>query len=145
MQWHEKTFQKLTRDELWEIYNARTKTFVVEQKRPYQEVDKVDKKALHIWAEEDGHLLAYARIFYDTDKTTFGRVLTTKEARGKGLGKQLVQKILEEIDEHFDHNHTIEIDAQEDKELFYEKFGFHPVGSVYTFHQTPHIKMILNQ
>ncbi|GAA6236885.1 GNAT family N-acetyltransferase [Apilactobacillus micheneri] len=145
MQWHVKTFKELTKDELWAIYHARTNTFVVEQKRPYQEVDKLDKKSLHIWADEDGELLAYARIFYGHDHTSFGRVLTTKEARGKGLGKQLVQKILDVIDQHFDNNPTIEIDAQEDKVGFYEKFGFHPVGGVYTFHQTPHIKMVLKQ
>ncbi|WJV43631.1 hypothetical protein [Apilactobacillus kunkeei] len=48
MEWKVKTFDEITRDELWAIYYARVQTFVVEQKRPYQEVDDVDKKALHI-------------------------------------------------------------------------------------------------
>lgn len=144
MEWKVKTFGQISRDELWAIYFARVQTFVVEQKRPYQEVDTVDHDALHIWAEEDGQLLAYARVFHGEDHTTFGRVLTTPAARGKGLGKQLIHKVLEEIDEHFDHPH-IEINSQADKEGFYAKFGFQAVGDVYTFHQTPHIKMILHK
>ena len=144
MEWKVKTFDEITRDELWAIYFARVQTFVVEQKRPYQEVDDVDKKALHIWAEEDGQLLAYARVFHGEDHTSFGRVLTTPAARGKGLGKQLIERVLKEIDEHFDHP-RVEIDSQDDKEAFYAKFGFKSVGDVYEFHQTPHIKMILNK
>lgn len=142
MEWKVKTFNEITKDELWSIYFARVQTFVVEQKRPYQEVDDVDKKALHIWVEENGKLLAYARVFHGRDYTSFGRVLTTPDARGKGLGKKLIHKVLEEIDEHFNHP-TIKIDSQDDKESFYAKFGFKSVGEVYEFHQTPHIKMIL--
>lgn len=144
MEWKVKTFNEITKDELWSIYFARVQTFVVEQKRPYQEVDDVDKKALHIWVEENGKLLAYARVFHGRDYTSFGRVLTTPAARGKGLGKKLIHKVLEEIDEHFNHP-TIKIDSQDDKESFYAKFGFKSVGEVYEFHQTPHIKMILKK
>ncbi|AYF92993.1 GNAT family N-acetyltransferase [Apilactobacillus bombintestini] len=144
MKWKVKTFNELTRDELYAIYKARVQTFVVEQNRPYQEVDDVDPRALHIWAEEDGQLLAYARVFHGEDHTSFGRVLTTPAARGKGLGKKLIDKVLEEIDEHFNHP-VVQIDSQEDKEGFYAKFGFKSVGDVYTFHHTPHIKMILSK
>lgn len=144
MEWKVKTFNEITRDELWAIYFARVQTFVVEQKRPYQEVDDIDHKALHIWAEEDGNLLAYARVFHGQDHTSFGRVLTTPAARGKGLGKQLIDRVLIEINEHFDHP-RVEIDSQDDKVDFYAKFGFKPVGDVYTFHQTPHVKMILEK
>lgn len=144
MQWKVKTFQELTRNELYAIYAARVQTFVVEQHRPYQEVDDIDPKALHIWAEDHNQILAYARIFHGSDHTSFGRVLTTPAARGKGLGKQLIQRVLEVIDTQFSHP-TIQIDSQDDKEGFYAKFGFHSVGDVYTFHQTPHIKMVRNQ
>jgi ElaA protein len=143
IQWHLKAYDELTKDDLWAILSARISTFVVEQERPYQEADHLDHVALHLWAENDGELLAYARMYKENDYISFGRVLTASKARGKGLGKILVEHILQTIKLHYD-NPLVIINAQADKEIFYEKFGFKTVGDVFTHHQTPHIKMKIN-
>ncbi|WP_220751736.1 GNAT family N-acetyltransferase [Apilactobacillus xinyiensis] len=143
IQWHLKTYDELTKADLWAILSARISTFVVEQERPYQEADHLDHVALHLWAEDDGELLAYARMYKENDYISFGRVLTASQARGKGLGKALVEHILKNIQLHYD-NPIVIINAQADKELFYEKFGFKADGDVFTHHHTPHIKMTLD-
>ncbi|KRM68175.1 hypothetical protein FD06_GL001389 [Apilactobacillus ozensis DSM 23829 = JCM 17196] len=143
IKWHLKTYDELTKADLWAILSARISTFVVEQERPYQEADHLDHVALHLWAEEDGEVLAYARMYEENDYISFGRVLTASKARGQGLGKQLVEHILSSIQKHYD-NPTITIHAQADKELFYEKFGFKAISEVFTYHHTPHITMTMN-
>lgn len=77
MQRFVKTFAELTVDELYRILAARAAVFVVEQKCPYQDVDGVDRKALHVWREEDGKILCYLRAFPIADDNSvfqIGRV-----------------------------------------------------------------------
>jgi len=48
MQQQVRTFNQLTTRELFQIYQARTTVFVVEQQCPYQEVDEIDLCAFHL-------------------------------------------------------------------------------------------------
>ena len=57
-----KAFDELTTEELFEIYKLRSAVFVVEQQCVYQDIDDLDKVALHLWLEEDGNILSYLRI-----------------------------------------------------------------------------------
>lgn len=47
--WQIKRFNELTVNELYRILYLRTATFVVDQKRIYQEVDNRDQQAIHIF------------------------------------------------------------------------------------------------
>ncbi|KRK94187.1 hypothetical protein FD25_GL001010 [Levilactobacillus acidifarinae DSM 19394] len=64
---------------------------MVAQKRVYQEIDAIDRTAQHILGYQDGHLIAYARVFTEQGHATFGRVLTVPEVRGQGVGRLLMQ------------------------------------------------------
>ena len=57
-----KAFAELSPAELHAIYTARVAVFVVEQACPYQEVDAQDPAALHIFAEQNGKVIAYCRL-----------------------------------------------------------------------------------
>ncbi|GLB47295.1 GNAT family acetyltransferase [Philodulcilactobacillus myokoensis] len=142
--WHCKTFSELTTQELYQIMYYRTQTFVVAQKRSYQEVDDVDPVAHHLWATKDGKLVAYFRIFKDHDHISFGRVLTTPDVRGQGLGGQLLTVGLGVINQLYPGVKMI-INSQDDKEKFYAKYGFKAIGKPFVFHHTPHITMIKEQ
>ena len=86
--WNIKSFEELTTQELYKIIRARVEVFVIEQDTPYQDLDNYDQKALHIWAEQDGELLAYCRIFdkgIKYSETSIGRVLTTANTRKKRI------------------------------------------------------------
>ena len=98
MQRFVKTFAELTVDELYRILAARSAVFVVEQKCPYQDVDGVDRKALHVWREEDGKIFCYLRAFPIADDNSvfqIGRVLST--VRGQGLGARVFEDAMEAL------------------------------------------------
>lgn len=142
--WFVKAFSELNNDELYDIMQLRSRVFVVEQKRLYQDLDANDKKALHLFKTDDkGAIVAYARIFLEGDgKTvTFGRVVTSPNVRGQGVGQDLLNHVMEVISEHFP-GQPIEIEAQTYVQKFYEKADFHAQGHAFIYKLTPHIKMV---
>lgn len=138
--WQTKTFSELSTKELYEILYLRTKIFVVDQERIYQEVDENDLNAIHIFNMIDGKVAAYARVFLQGNNVTFGRVVTDPKYRGQGLGNQLMEHIMQVIHQNFAQQ-EIEIEAQVQVEGFYQKFDFESHGQPFLFNHTPHIKM----
>ncbi|MCX8533272.1 GNAT family N-acetyltransferase [Chryseobacterium luquanense] len=141
--WKIKSFEEITTSELYEIIRARVDVFVVEQNCPYPDLDGYDQKAIHLWAEQDNSVLAYCRIFDKGIKypeTSIGRVLTTEEARGKSLGKQLIQYAVETIENRFKTS-EIRISAQDYLLKFYSDFGFQDTGKKYLEDNIPHTEM----
>ncbi|PWN64304.1 GNAT family N-acetyltransferase [Chryseobacterium oncorhynchi] len=142
--WKIKTFDEFTVPELYSILKARIDVFVIEQNCPYPDLDNYDQKAVHIWAEENGEVLAYCRIFnkgIKYDETSIGRVLTTEKARGKSLGKLLIQYAVDTIENRF-RTSEIRISAQDYLLRFYTGFGFEDTGNKYLEDDIPHTEMI---
>ena len=141
--WKIKSFEELTTSELYQIIKARVDVFVVEQNCPYPDLENYDQKAIHIWAENDGEVLAYCRIFDKGIKyteTSIGRVLTTENGRGKNLGKQLIQYAVEVIENRF-NTPEIRISAQDYLLRFYSYFGFEETEKKYLEDNIPHTEM----
>ncbi|MHA8110592.1 GNAT family N-acetyltransferase [Lactobacillaceae bacterium Melli_B4] len=142
IKWHLESFEHLMNDEIWQIYARRIQVFVVEQDRAFQEIDELDKHAFHLWAtDENNKVVAYARIYREDDFISFGRVLTTPDTRGTGMGKELMNQVMKAIAEIYP-GEPVKIHAQADKVKFYEKFGFVAHGDEYTHIHTPHIFMV---
>ena len=142
--WKIKSFEELTTSELYQIIKARVDVFVVEQNSPYPDLENYDQKAIHIWAENDGEVLAYCRIFDKGIKypeTSIGRVLTTEKGRGKSLGKQLIQYAVETIENRF-KTPEIRISAQDYLLRFYSYFGFSETEKKYLEDNIPHTEMV---
>ena len=81
MEWKIKTFNELSNDELYEIIKIRSEVFVIEQQCIYEECDGKDKKAYHLFGEEDGEILVYLRILekgVSFNEVSIGRVLANK-------------------------------------------------------------------
>lgn len=145
--WKIKTFDEFTVPELYNVLKARIDVFVVEQNCPYPDLDNYDQKAVHIWAEENGEVLAYCRIFDKGIKypeASIGRVLTTEKARGKRLGKQLIQYALDAIEARF-HTSEVRISAQDYLLKFYGEFGFKDTGKKYLEDDIPHTEMFYSK
>lgn len=142
-EWKIKTFSELTTPELYEIIKARVNVFVVEQDCPYPDLDDNDQKAIHLWAENNGEVLAYCRIFDKGIKypeTSIGRVVTTENGRGTGLGKQLIKYALEIIENRLGTS-EVRISAQDYLLRFYSDFGFQDTGKKYLEDNIPHTEM----
>ena len=142
--WKIKSFEELSTTELYQILKARCDVFIVEQNCPYPDLDEYDQKALHLWAEKEGRVLAYCRIFIKGIKyaeTSIGRVLTSEKGRGKSLGKQLLSYAVESIENRF-HTSEIRISAQDYLIRFYSGFGFQDTGKKYLEDNIPHTEML---
>lgn len=142
--WKVKKFDELTVPELYHIIKARVDIFVVEQDCPYPDLDGYDQKALHLWVEEEGVVLAYCRIFpkgIKYNETSLGRVLTTEQGRGKGLGKNLISYAVQIIENRLKTS-EIRISAQDYLLHFYESFGFVDTGKKYLEDNIPHTEML---
>lgn len=144
IQWRVKTFGELSADELYKILQARTEVFIIEQNCIYQDADGGDYKAVHLWAEENGDILAYCRIFekgIKYPKASIGRVLTGQSGRGKGLGKQLISFALQILENRFGES-AVRISAQDYLLKFYSDFGFEDTGKKYLEDGIPHTEML---
>lgn len=139
-----KTFPELTTHELWALYRLRTAVFVVEQTCYYQEVDDADLTATHLLGTDDqGRLVAYARLIPEQDHVRIGRVVVAKAARGNGAGRELVTTAIAAAKAHFPQATQIDIQAQAYLQSFYATLGFQPVSDVYLETGIPHLDMVL--
>ncbi|MGO3728709.1 MAG: GNAT family N-acetyltransferase [Enterococcus viikkiensis] len=139
-----KTTDQLSSQELLTILQARTAVFVVEQNCPYQEVDEIDREAIHVCLMEQDKLQAYARIYETSNGIHFGRVMVVKEFRGHQLGRKLVAETLEAIEERFPQRSVI-ISAQAHLIDFYQSFGFTACSEIYLEDDIPHMDMRLEK
>ena len=143
-EWKIKTFPELTTTELYEIIKARVNVFVVEQDCPYPDLDDNDQKAIHLWAEDNGEVLAYCRIFdkgIRYPETSIGRVITTENGSGTGLGRQLISYALDIIENRL-RTREVRISAQDYLLKFYSDFGFLNTGKKYLEDNIPHTEML---
>lgn len=144
--WVIKSFEELSTKELYEILKVRQEVFVVEQTCYYLDADGSDEKALHLWAEKQGKIVAYCRIFSQGIKypeTSIGRVLTHPDARNLSLGKILMSFALQAIEIRF-KTKECRISAQDYLLDFYKNFGFTDTGKKYLEDDIPHTEMVRN-
>lgn len=144
--WKIKTFPELSIRELYEILKIRQEVFIVEQACDYLDADGYDDKAVHIWAEKEGEVLAYCRIFDSEIKypeASIGRVLTNAKFRKMKLGKNLLEISLNTIETRF-RTQSIKISAQDYLLKFYTEFGFRETGLKYLEDNIPHTEMVRN-
>ena len=141
MRWHDRAFDELTVHELYAIIALRERVFVVEQQCAYLDADGVDLVSRHLWATaDDGALHAYLRIVpagVRFPEVAIGRVITAPEARGTGLGRELMERGIAAVGAR-----PIRIGAQAHLEKFYGSLGFTAVSPVYDEDGIPHIEML---
>jgi ElaA protein len=132
--------------ELSRIYRARQQVFVVEQACIYLDADAYDEFSWHLaaWSPAHEEPLAYARLTDPGHKyaePSIGRVLTTAPARGTGLGRELLRRMLEQSDRLFP-GLGLRISAQTRLQRFYGEQGFAPIGEDYLEDGLPHREML---
>lgn len=139
-----KHFEELTPAELYEILKERIDIFIVEQNCIYHECDGKDYKAWHLMAREGSRLIGYLRILppgVSYVEVSIGRVLVTKDFRGKGVGRSIMNLAIEYISKKL-REKRIRISAQARLEKFYASLGFQRVSDVYLEDGIPHIEML---
>ena len=140
MQWRDHSFAELTVDDLYAIVVLRERVFVVEQNCAYLDADGHDKVARHLWLEDAGAILCYARVLpagVRFASVNIGRVIVAPEARGTGLGRELMQRALALCG-----SGPVELGAQAHLEAFYASLGFARSSDVYDEDGIPHVDML---
>ncbi len=149
LSWTLKKFDELTPRELYAILQLRSEVFVVEQNCVYQDMDNKDLSAWHLMGWETdaagGKLLAHTRLLppgLSYPEASIGRVVSSPSARGKGIGRELMQKSIETIYILYGTG-PIRIGAQLYLKSFYASLGFQPEGDIYLEDNIEHIIMCL--
>jgi ElaA protein len=136
-------FDEFGPHELYSMLALRQEILVVEQQSPYADLDFADQTASHLLGKMGTDLVAYARCNKPSGETafaSFGRVVVARQHRGKGLGNELVQRILARLGEE---SCDIVIGAQLHLEKFYSHFGFVRDSEPYDDVGVPHLRMRL--
>lgn len=139
-----KAFQELTNHELYEILKLRSEVFVVEQNCVFQDMDDKDQKCHHVMVYIDDQLVAYSRLVpagLSYDEIAIGRVITSAKARGKGLGKMVMELSIDSCRQLFGSG-DIRIGAQTYALGFYSSLGFVVKGETYDEDGIEHIEMV---
>ena len=135
---------ELSARELHAILAQRERVFIIEQNCPYQDADDYDLVCWHLACYCDGSLAACLRIVdagHKYAEASIGRVLTVKEYRGLGLGRQLMQEAISGFEAMYAYQ-DIRISAESYLLDFYQSFGFKPVGAEYLEDDIPHTEML---
>lgn len=127
---------------LYELMRLRVEVFVVEQDCAYPELDgrDLEDRARHFWLAGSGRpepVLGTVRLLKEsTGEYRIGRLCTAPSARGRGLGKQLMEAVLAETGER-----PSVLDAQVHLAAFYEGFGYVRTGEPYDWDGVAHVPM----
>ncbi len=101
---------------------------------------------LELTATDNGQVVAYTRLLppgISYKEPSIGRVVVSPSHRAFGLGRELMQRSMDESYRRFGKS-TIRISAQLYLKHFYSSLGFEPVSDVYDEDGIPHIEMVKN-
>jgi ElaA protein len=113
----------------------------------YGDIDGLDMDAWHLLVygpdEKRPALAGYLRVLLpdaDDADIRIGRVLTTAEFRGIGLGNAMLERSLPHIRAQWPGT-PIRLHAQAHLQAFYGAFGFAPVSEIHEEDGIPHVWM----
>lgn len=120
-----------------QIRSVRDDVFSKEQGVPQEiEVDGLDSTAIHSIVFDEDIEIGTGRMLSDGH---IGRIAVKKQYRGKGIGKMIVQSLIDEaINMQFPE---VWLSSQYHAKGFYEKIGFIEIDGIYQEANIDHIKM----
>jgi predicted GNAT family N-acyltransferase len=127
------------------VMQVRYLVFVEEQSVPYElEQDEFDVLATHALVTDQNKPVATGRAYIDEQEpeiARLGRVAVLPEYRRQGIGRNVMNKLLEQI--RIWSCKQVKIHAQLQVEKMYEKLGFKRCGSEFEEAGIMHVEMML--
>ena len=142
-----KHFSELSTEELYDILKLRCEIFVVEQDCVYNDLDGLDKSAIHQFLKKDNTIIAYSRLLKPGTRFpdySIGRVVVKESERGTGLGIKMMEEAKKFILSEWGAN-KIKVSAQKYLKKFYEDLGFEIVTEEYLEDGIPHFGMLFKK
>ncbi len=148
LQWQLQSFHDLDPLHLYRLLMLRIEVFVVEQACAYQDLDGKDEGALHLTATlPEGQVVACARLLAPgvahPEGPSIGRVITHESVRGRGVGRELMERAMAETRARWGTHLPVALAAQDRVVPFYRALGFIPAGRGYLEDGIPHTPMLL--
>lgn len=146
VKWECQAFGALTGSAVYAILTLRAEVFVVEQECAFLDPDGLDGEAFHWLGWDAGALVAYQRCLppgTPYEESSIGRIVTAPAARGRALGRELVQRGIGFNASQWP-DHAIRIGAQSRLQRFYESMGFVLTGKPYMEDGIEHVYMLLS-
>ena len=145
IEWVCKHHSDLGKEQLYALLKLRSEVFVVEQKCAYPDLDGQDLEGdtYHLMGWEDDQLKAYLRLLDPQSQggdVVIGRVITAPQARGQGVGHEMMEQALKQAENHWPQV-PIYLSAQAHLQGYYSRYGFDPVGETYLEDNIAHIGM----
>ena len=144
MKFEFKPFDALTLNELYNILQLRAEIFVVEQDCIYNDLDGLDRVAIHQFLKKEGEIIAYSRLLKPGTRFSeysIGRVVVKQSARGNRLGIEMMNEAKNFIINEWKAT-KIKVSAQKYLRKFYEDLGFEIVTEEYLEDGIPHFGMV---
>ena len=138
-----KHFNDLTNRELYDMLQLRAEIFVVEQTCIYNDLDGLDKDAVHLVIKKEDEIMGCSRLLQPGTRFpdfSIGRVVVKKNMRGTGLGIQMMEEAKKYMIEKWNAK-NIKVSAQKYLQKFYEDLGFSVVTEEYLEDGIPHVGM----
>ena len=137
-----RTFQIVeNKDELADCLEIRRVVFIVGQNVPEEEeMDGREDDCRHYLGRVDGVPMATARVMPLEKTAKIQRVAVMEEARGTGLGAELMRFLLDDCRGRFE---TAVLGSQVQAIGFYERLGFKVQGPVFLDAGIEHREMVL--
>ena len=121
----------------------RTAVFVQEQEvDASDEYDAFEEVSQHYLVTVDSKAVATARWRFTPSGIKLERFAVLKAYRGQGIGKYLVEQVIEEVQKHAI---PIYLHAQIQVVEFYQKLGFEKEGALFEEAGIQHFKMLFKQ
>jgi ElaA protein len=144
LHWTWSRFAELGVDNLYDALALRCRVFILEQ-GPYLDPDGLDRQSWHLLGRDEAGLLqAYLRVVDPGLKyaePSIGRVITSPERRGAGLGRALFAEGVARCTAAWP-GQGIRISAQSHLARLYGSFGFVRQGDDYLEDSIPHCEML---
>lgn len=137
------TIKKINSDEeMKQAFSIREKVFVIEQNVARdEEYDEFEKTSTHFLALLDGKPVGTSRWRISGEGTKLERFAVLKEARGKGVGYELVKSTIDDI-ESSNNKGKMYLHAQLPAMNLYSKFGFQQQGELFVECDIEHFTMV---
>ncbi|TXL61175.1 GNAT family N-acetyltransferase [Aeromicrobium terrae] len=130
---------RLTAQDVYDIWKIRDAVFSVEQRCEVEDVDGKDllPETTHFWTEDEDGPTSYLRVYVaDDGERRIGRVCTRRDQRGRGLSTALMEEV-----HRLWGDGRLGLNAQAYLERWYEGFGYERCGENFMEAGIPHVPM----
>ena len=132
-----KSFDELSKEELYESLWLRDRVFVVGQQIcVISEIDGEDPDWHHLLAYDEDTLVGYARLLWDKDPVKIGRIAVDTTRQGEGLGTALMHEVHRRLGTRSGFMH-----AQAYLKNWYEGLGWRVCGPAFDEAEIEHLPM----